>query len=437
MRKTLVLTILVVLLGTIFIGCTSTAKEIEDSPVPTVLSTLKPTPTPTPEPTPTPTPDPGPYGDGAFVDTEYMSEMPADLTQNFKYSKQDWFLDYIVAMEDGIIFDSPDISSNQLTEIDFGDRMQTSAKIVVSPDDEVFWYRVHWTDKEENESFGYVQSSVAEYRTYQIDRAYEDTLFIEQKVNDEDSLYVYVVNRKNSVGVAPDTGLRDEFDKPIDEFGVLQDQSAPAYKNRALTGEFRYVPDGTLVEIVDPGESVAEVYIPQYDENYFIPREYLKYFWSDPKSTIERVTQSIVIDRKNQNIMYFEVNKETDEWEILSMSFVSTGTESEYADPTPLGFFMVQKKSGNFEYDFDGSNGVRAGIAHHVLRFSGGAYNHGVPLNYKKDEKGNLALPRIRESHPSLGVQPESHMCVRNYTSHAKFLYDRIYIGKAIIIVIE
>ena len=48
--------------------------------------------------------------------------------------------------------------------------------------------------------------------------------------------------------------------------------------------------------------------------------------------------------------------------------------------------------------------------------FTDGAYIHGVPVNAPRKTQ--------IEYSPSLGTTPRSHMCVRNATSHAKFIYD-------------
>ena len=77
------------------------------------------------------------------------------------------------------------------------------------------------------------------------------------------------------------------------------------------------------------------------------------------------------------------------------------------------------------------------GYAPYAIRFSGGAYIHGVPVKYVKSESGDLSDPGMREFLSSIGTTPLSHRCVRNYTSHAKFLYDWIRIANAAVIVIE
>ncbi|MEX1307274.1 MAG: L,D-transpeptidase [Eubacteriales bacterium] len=451
MRKLAIFTILTALVLMLVVACSVLPDSwtATPTPEPTATPTPMPTPTSTPEPTPSPTPDPGPYGDAAYVIEEYDGVMSDEVPVNFKYRYQDRYIaypDYVVFIDDGYIYSEMSVLTEPIKEVEYGERYIVSARLVAQPTTDVSWYRIHWTQSErvegkdervDVEHYGYVNSLVAGYREFQLETAYEETLMIAKAINDEDSLYVYVVNRSNSNGKAPDSGLTDEFGKTVDQFDVLRDQSAPAYSERSTDGEFRYIPDGTMVQILDIDREMAQVYIPEYDAEYYIPSEYLKYYFSDPESTITDLSECIVIDRKNQNIMYFELNEETGEWELLSMSYISTGTYSEIQDPTPLGIFMVQKRQAAFEYDFD-NRAARAGYAPYALRFSGGAYLHGIPTNYVFDAAGNLiSKPSPQEFLQSIGTEEKSHMCVRNYTSHAKFLYNRVNVGNAVVIVIE
>lgn len=59
----------------------------------------------------------------------------------------------------------------------------------------------------------------------------------------------------------------------------------------------------------------------------------------------------------------------------------------------------------------------------------GGAYLHGVPVNYPDN--------KLIEYSWTLGTTPRSHMCVRNATSHAKFMYDWAEVEKTLVIVFD
>ena len=69
------------------------------------------------------------------------------------------------------------------------------------------------------------------------------------------------------------------------------------------------------------------------------------------------------------------------------------------------------------------------GFAPYANRFTNGAYIHGVPVNAPRKS--------LIEYSPSLGTTPRSHMCVRNATSHAQFVYDWAPVNKTIVFVLE
>ena len=86
-------------------------------------------------------------------------------------------------------------------------------------------------------------------------------------------------------------------------------------------------------------------------------------------------------------------------------------TAAAYAQPTPLGMFVLQEKKPKMIFLKDGSTAT-GGFAPYANRFNNGGYIHGVPTN--APAKG------IIEYSYTLGTTPRSHMCVRNATSHAK-----------------
>ncbi|MFQ6929102.1 MAG: L,D-transpeptidase [Parabacteroides merdae] len=54
---------------------------------------------------------------------------------------------------------------------------------------------------------------------------------------------------------------------------------------------------------------------------------------------------------------------------------------------------------------------------------------HGVPVNAPRKS--------LIEYSPTLGTTPRSHMCVRNATSHAKFVYDWAPVNETIVFVFD
>lgn len=65
----------------------------------------------------------------------------------------------------------------------------------------------------------------------------------------------------------------------------------------------------------------------------------------------------------------------------------------------------------------------------YASRFTNGAYIHGVPVNAPRTS--------MIEYSWSLGTTPRSHMCVRNATSHSKFVFDWAPTERSLVVVIE
>ena len=91
----------------------------------------------------------------------------------------------------------------------------------------------------------------------------------------------------------------------------------------------------------------------------------------------------------------------------------------------------VQEHKPKMYYLRDGSSEI-AGFAPWASRFTRGGYIHGVPLNNPKATEKNYI-----EFSPTLGTTPRSHMCVRNATSHAKYIYDWATPLESLVIVID
>jgi hypothetical protein len=236
----------------------------------------------------------------------------------------------------------------------------------------------------------------------------------------------YVSNYKDEHGLAP-----LYRGKTVDKSGTLRGASAPAYKDLNNLDEFDYLPDGTLIRIIEESaaekEGFSKVYCIKDKCEYFISQQYVEL-----NRKLTKVEKVIVVDLGNQTIISLE-NKplleffkasntylKTD-WEIVSYSKCTTGDLSLYHQPTPEGYFYAIEKKPFFYYLADGTN-IVAGKEPWGIRFTAGAYVHGMSLG---------------EYSSAIGTIPLSHKCVRNYTSHAKFLYDWYEEDRTIITVIN
>jgi len=261
-------------------------------------------------------------------------------------------------------------------------------------------------------------------RRFQWEKIKEKIALIENAVADGGNWGV-LSNYKNQNGEAPTiTGfVRDEYKRVSDQFGTERYQSAPLYAVDNEEELLRYGRDGWLVKIPD-SDTTAMVRVRgvSFEGEYLVPNRYLKP-WGD---TI-RFDKVVVVDITHQNISLLE--KRGDVWYILSMNPATTGMHKPpHAQETPTGMFAVQEKKEKMYYVRDGTSQI-AGYAPYASRFTNGAYVHGVPVQ----------LPRknIIEYSASLGTTTRSHMCVRNESSHAQFVYDRATVKESVVVVID
>ena len=73
--------------------------------------------------------------------------------------------------------------------------------------------------------------------------------------------------------------------------------------------------------------------------------------------------------------------------------------------------------------------------APYATRFARCVYSD-VPVAYQEVD-GQQVDPGINEYLHTIGTFPRSHMCVRNFSSHAEFLYNWLEPAMGTIIVIE
>lgn len=237
--------------------------------------------------------------------------------------------------------------------------------------------------------------------------------------------WVVLQNYKNFNREAPLVRryVRNVYKRVADTLGVERYQSVPLYLlTDTLTPE-RYGRDGTIAYLQGREGSFCRVLPATFEEEWLVPERYLK---SLADSTLFH--HVVFVDRRDQNICTLEWTGRG-EWKIRSMNPATTGRHAPpYAQETPLGMYLIQQKKTRMVFLKDGSTAT-GGYAPYASRFTNGAYIHGVPVN----------VPRTAmiEYSWSLGTTPRSHMCVRNATSHSKFIFDWAPTEQALVVVIE
>ena len=264
-----------------------------------------------------------------------------------------------------------------------------------------------------------------ETRTIQWNQIREQLLRIEQ-LQAAPHRWGVLQNYKNLNGEAPLTKVwsRDSYRLVSDSLGVERYQSVPLYAPSDTLKPELYGRDGTLIAMTDTlGSKFWQGRVESPEADWYVPKRYIKLL--KPDVTFSHV---VVIDRGQQHIIVLE-RQAPGHYLVRSINPATTGRHKPpHAKETPLGIFLLQEKKAKMFYTSDGSSRI-AGFAPWASRFTCGAYIHGVPVNNPKG--------RIVEYSHSLGTTPRSHMCVRNASSHAKFVYDNCPALATLVVVIE
>ncbi len=233
----------------------------------------------------------------------------------------------------------------------------------------------------------------------------------------------FLQNVKNTIGKPPVTKdfIKTKWNYITDSLGVRQSQAIPLYDLNDLSEPAIYGRDGALIAILSDSLDYYKIAIASKKGEWFVPKKYI--FDLGPV----HFDKVIFVDRKNQNIVTLEYVDSV--WLVRSKNPATTGLDHPpYKEATPLGIYVLQHKLAKMVYLKDGSNEI-GGYAPYAIRFSDGAYIHGVPVNVPHTE--------MIEYSSTLGTTPRSHMCVRNATSHAKFIYDWAPVNATLVYVIE
>jgi hypothetical protein len=261
-------------------------------------------------------------------------------------------------------------------------------------------------------------------RVFQFDKM-RARLFMLDSIQRIPSLWAVLQNRGNVNGESPlvKAWARNEYGLVSDAAGVERYQSVVLYGPGETEGEC-YGRDGSLVRLIGYSVDSTRRLVESYNAPGVWEAE-LRYVKPIAEGTAFR--KAVMVDRTNQNIA--TVEKVSDRWLVRSMNPATTGLHNPpYAHPTPVGMFVVQEKKLKMYYNRDGTD-LLAGYAPWASRFCNGAYLHGVPTNDTRAD--------IIEFSRTLGTTPKSHMCVRNASSHAEFIYDFAPVMESVVFVYD
>lgn len=354
---------------------------------------------------------------------QFEASLPEGVNDVVQYFEYDITFDYfLITAEDGAeIRENPAPDATVIAEVENLDKVSLLQRVEgESLEDSIIWYRVAFENDNEIKE-GYLHSTEGTPRSFRFDRM-QDAIEELREQLEQGELH-FISNYKFENGVPPQEG-----DIAVDEHGYRFYHSAPAYEEADTNSNYRYIPDGILVRVLEETDEFYHVNVPTFDGDFYVPKQYI-----DPDETLSQLNHVIVVDRDQQNQASFELDE--NDLNLVSYTLSTTGIPGDFSFETTLGSYKVIQVRDRFEYLQSGTQDI-AGYAPFAIRFTGGAYIHGVPVAYE-EEDGEKVDPGLIEYLHTIGTFPRSNMCVRNFTSHAEFLYNWIDSENGAVIVIE
>ncbi|MBS9776093.1 MAG: SH3 domain-containing protein, partial [Fusobacterium sp.] len=227
--------------------------------------------------------------------------------------------------------------------------------------------------------------------------------------------------------------LDDSEDAKVDSKGNYANQSVTVFTDEARKKHYN-LPDGTLMKIIGETSKYYIITSPYYEEKLYYPKK-LRYYIKDTDIE-DKIKKFIYVSERDQNEITFELDDENN-YVVKMISNVTTGRKSKNGFKTPNGYFLVSivrpymkyvshdNKKKNTDENADEKKEKKeknkveiVGEAEIAIRFTGGAYLHGLP--YKLEPKETIEQ-RKKDVKRLLGTYPRSLKCIRNYDEVVKY----------------
>ena len=344
----------------------------------------------------------------------YIKERPKNLTFNYKYDKNSPkdMDDFIFIKTATAVRKEPNTKSGVLKNAAYSHKYKVIGKVKTNvPGGTAEWYEVYFDGK-----LGYVLAANAIKREFDwndmMKRVEKTNNFIKEAVAKNQKIYV----------LDDYTPLGGGNGSSKDKYGNKENQSERGYLSSSFK-EFINIPDRSIMTITEETDKYIKVKIDVYDDKEYYLQKSNKKLLKD-SGIKEEVSRFIYVDRHSQNEMIIEKNKDTNSWNVVTSSFVTTGKDGNGSYATPYGVFHVAYSKPVMQYT--GSAGTVVGDAKNAVRFSGGGYMHSIPSLFEPKETRNQ---RKAVTAKKIGTYPESHKCIRHYDDQIKFIYD--WLGNA------
>ena len=216
-------------------------------------------------------------------------------------------------------------------------------------------------------------------------------------------------------------------DKPSkkDKFGNKNNQSIIGYTNSKKEGEIINIPDQTIFRIIGEENNMLKIETPFYGGPYFIEKK--EDIYKKIENIKGEVNKFVAIDPSSQTEVLFQRNPETEKYEVVTYSYVTTGKDGWGSYETPHGAFLIAFTRPYMTFTRHAREGDKTlpgrsdltigGSAKYAVRFSGGGYMHGIPvgLNFKGSTLSTGTAQKI-------GTYKDSHKCVRHFDDQIEFI---------------
>ena len=340
----------------------------------------------------------------------YVKERPKNLTFNYGYDKNSpKDMDEFIFIKTGTtVRKEPNVKSAALKNAAYSHKYKVIGKVKTNvAGGTAEWYEVYFDGK-----LGYVLASNAIKREFDwhdmMKKAEKTNNFIKEAVAKNQKIYV----------LDDYTPLGGGSGGNKDKYGNRENQSERGYLSSSFN-EFINIPDRSMMIITEETDKYVKVKIDIYDDKEYYIQKSNKRLLKD-SGIKEEISRFIYVDRHSQNEMIIEKNKGSNNWNVITSSFVTTGKDGNGSFATPYGAFLVAYSKPVMQYT--GSDGKTvAGDAKNAVRFSGGGYMHSIPSLFEPKETRNQ---RKAATAKKIGTYPESHKCIRHYDDQIKFIYD-------------
>lgn len=334
----------------------------------------------------------------------YDNKIPENIVINKKYLEVPDVVDYVfVRARTANMRDLPSIEGNVIKKYPYDTKLKAIKKVSNYGN---IWFYV----EDINGNKGYISANVVRKRMFRFQKALDKIMELEEFLVQQKGLGRELAST-NSYIPNPDN---QNFKREKDKYGTSLDQSSIG--KSTINGEDIYIPDRSILSVIEKGKTTSKVKVASIPEELILSNSSIS---RNPKIQGE-FSKVIAIDISNQNMMVFEKNSDKI-WEVISYVYSKTGIESKLGFETPRGFFVVPMVKYIMPYNSE--VGEREGYARYAIRFSGGGYLHGTPINY--DEEINKEF-FMKQKEKTLGTFTGTRKCVRTTEEHANFLFNWI-----------